>query len=440
MSKVQVIYADRKYDAEDRLGQFLDTSDFDVMVDQDTDLYGPSIDGAKTEDNVIAKFRKNWFTAEEQQLAYDGLREAAVESQNRGMAAGPRGEILGASGRGGREWVTPYQMDVLAFLLRPLNQLDSSETLDTIKALHAGKKVDDTRGLVWKIARIREDKPEYYGWFDVWLNEVKDKTREEQMAEAQFVKDNYISETNYAQSVMSGVAGYFGRYPRIPWGRITSYTEKNPEAFAKSFPFLNKLDAGFRELLPERWAKQRAAADKLDPRFVIDKTVFTTLTVNHNWRTAAHYDAGDLDTGFSNLTAVTNQGKGWKGGALILPQYRVAVNLRHGDLLLVANHTAIHGNLPLEGGEEDDRLSLVAYFREDMLQLKSFEYEQLRRQFVYENSKNKNHPYYRPLFNGVYPGMWESKEWAEYLKAHDMVDEDGKVSTENVAGLEDFFL
>lgn len=428
-----------KHDCEHRLGQFLDETDFDTMMTEDFDLYGPSIDGQLTEENVIAKFRKNWFTAEEQQKAYDGLREAATESQNRGMAAGPRGEILGASGRGGREWVSPYQMDVLEYLLRPLNQLEDDNSIEKIKQVHSGKKpVEDTRGLVWKIAEIKKDHGEYYGFFDKWVATIIDKPRKVQIKEAEKVRTKYISETNYAQSVMSGVAGYFGRYPRIPWGRITSYTEKNLEKFELCYPFLNKLDKGFKELLPQRWAKQRAAADKMDPRFVIDKTVFTTLTVNYNWRTAAHYDAGDLDSGFSNLAGITNQGKGWKGGELILPQYRVAVALKAGDLLLVANHTAIHGNLPLTGGDEDDRVSIVAYFREDMLNLKSFDYEQLRKQFVTETSKNKNHPHYRPLFNGVFPGQWDSEEWRQFLIKHNHYDEDGKVNVK-ASSLQDFF-
>ena len=140
--------------------------------------------------------------------------------------------------------------------------------------------------------------PEYHGWFDKWVTGIHNLSREEQKEEAEFVIKNYISDTNYAQSVMSGIAGYFDRYPRIPYGRATAYTEKNPEAFAESFPFLNKLNDQFRELLPVRWGTQRACADKLDPRFLIDNTVFTTLTVNHNWRTACHRDAGDLHEGF----------------------------------------------------------------------------------------------------------------------------------------------
>jgi hypothetical protein len=431
---VKVIQA-KKYDAKHLEGTFLDDTSYDTMVDFDCDLYGPSLDGSMNEDNIVAKFRKNVFTEKEQQLCYEGLRNAATESQNRGKAAGPRGEKLGSANRGGRDWVTAFQLDVLEFLCRPENLLDDSETLDTIKARHK-KLQEDTRGCVWLRSKVIPEQGEYEGWFDRWLEQVRDLPRADTRKKAIYVRDNYISDTNYAQSVMSGVAGYYGRYPRIPWGRASAYTEKNPELFAKSFPFLRKLNKEFKRLLPERWANQNREIQKLDKRFVIDETVFTTLTVNHNWRTAAHYDAGDLDAGFSNLTAVTDKGKGWRGAALVLPEFRVAVDLRPGDLLLVANHTALHGNLPLEG-EENDRLSIVAYFREDMLNLKSYDYEALRRQFITERSKNKDHKFYRPLWNGVSPGWETSDEWAEYLKAHKMADEDRKVGTSS--GLEDFF-
>ena len=62
---------------------------------------------------VFFKFRKNVFTKEECDNAYQGLRDAAVESQNRGIAAGPRAEKLG-----GRDWVTEYHHDILDFLLK----------------------------------------------------------------------------------------------------------------------------------------------------------------------------------------------------------------------------------------------------------------------------------------------------------------------------------
>lgn len=432
MSEVKVIYADKKYDASHLIGQFVDSNNYDTLINEDTDIYSPSIDGKMSEENCLIKFRKGVFTQEEQDLCYEGLISAATESQNRGMAAGPRGNILSSTNRGGREWVTPYQVAVLEYLTRSHDSLDE-ETLEDIKTRFTGKaESEDTRGYVWMRSKVQEDHDPYYGWFDRWVAGLSNYSREEQRNAAIHVRDNYVSVTNYAQTVMSGVAGYYSRYPRIPYGRATAFTEKNPEDFAKSFPFLNKLNHCFRELLPVRWGAQRAAADKLDSRFLIDETVFTTLTVNHNFRTAAHLDAGDLASGFSNLSAL---GKGWEGAELILPEYRTAVKLEPGDLLLVANHTAIHGNSPL-GGENPDRMTIVAYFREDMLETKGWEYEQLRKQFVDSRRTNKNHALWRPLWNGVSSGMWESQDWYDYLSQHGMKDPYGG---DNVSSLEGFF-
>ena len=122
---------------------------------------------------------------------------------------------------------------------------------------------------------------------------------------------------------------------------------------------------------------------------------------------------------------------------LVFPEYRIAVNVRPGDLLLVNNHEVLHGNTPIELNRPDaERISWVAYFREKMIDLNSYEYESLRRQFVEECKTNKSHPYYRKLFNGVYPGMFESKEWYEYLIKYNMKDPYGK---DEAGSLESFF-
>ena len=118
-------------------------------------------------------------------------------------------------------------------------------------------------------------------------------------------------------------------------------------------------------------------------------------------------------TGFSTIAAFTGpEQMGWKGGEFILPEYRIAIKLEPGDLLLVDSHSAIHANAPLVGSK-NDRLTAVAYFREDMLELKSRRYEKLREQFV------KQH--------GVRRGMWRSRAWAEFLSHHNAFDEDGLV-------------
>ena len=425
----------QKIDSEETLGTFISNNYYDRVIETDCDLYAWNQTGINDETNIIFKYRKNVFTKEECDAAYAGLREAAVESQNRGLAAGPRGDFLGTSGRGGRDWVTAEHEDILSFLTRPVTSFDD-DTIESIREHHKANSKEETRGRVWLRSEVMKKYPEYHGWFDKWLSGLHNMSREEQHIEAEFVIDNYISDTNYAQSVMSGIAGYFDRYPRIPYGRATSYTEKNYEKFALCYPYLHKLNSQFRELIPGRWKAQNEQASKLDPRFCIDGTVFTTLTVNHNWRTACHRDAGDLTTGFSNICGVTGpDGKGWRGGQFILPEYRIAINLQPGDMLLVNNHEGIHGNDELIG-EDNDRMTIVAYFREKMLELKSWEYENLRKQFVDERRMNKSHKLQRPLWNGVSPGMWEDQEWYDYMKAHNIPNPYAK---QEAASLEDFF-
>jgi hypothetical protein len=241
----------KKIDSEETLGQFISKEYYDRVIETDCDLYAESLDDSTNEENIIFKYRKNVFTKEEQDAAYAGLREAAVESQNRGLAAGPRGDMLGATGRGGRDWVTPYHVDILNYLLRSDNILVQDQTIESIKEYHKNNsEKDETRGQVWLRSEVTKLYPEYHGWFDKWLDGVMKLPREQQVHDAKFVIKNYISETNYAQSVMSGIAGYFDRYPRIPYGRETSYTEKNREKFALCYPYLHKLNSQFKELIP----------------------------------------------------------------------------------------------------------------------------------------------------------------------------------------------
>ena len=438
-------------DSEKLLGTYMEDEHYDLLVEDDADFFAPTDFGAEnSEANVMFIYRRGVFTEEEQLGAYDALVEAATETQNRGTAAGPKGDMLSASGRGGREWVTPFQAEVLEWLGRPLSALVDDENIDTIRARHENSKAgsEEPRGVVWMRSEVTKEYPEYYGWFDKWLETVLPLSREEQIKETERVTSKFISETNYAQSVMSGIAGFFDRYPRIPYGRATSFTEKNYDKYEGCYPFMRKLAKKFEELLPNRHKAQVAQANRLDEQFRVAgrETPFTTITVNKNFRTAAHRDAGDLTEGFSNLSVIAKD-KEWKGGYLVLPEFRVAINIRPGDLLLINNHEGIHGNTPLlppEGKDIEDmeRISLVCYFREKMTELGSWEYEQTRKQFVDDRRKNPDHPLQRRLWNGVSPGMWDTQEWFDYLRENggeQMLEYYHPEAADDGGSLEDFF-
>jgi len=396
----KVIIAKAKIDCEHLLGQFLDESHFDTVINEDTDCYFQSED----ESNIAFKFRKNYFSKEQQDAAYAGLREAATQTQNRGLAAGPKGEKCG-----GREWVTEFQLRAIDYLKKQAeNSVIQVNVKEEIESLRLRYEHEETsRGLVWLSAKVKEDEFD----FEKWLKEVVKLSIKERKDEARGVEETYISDTTYANVVFSGIAGWFDRYPRIPYGRATAYTQNSYDKFQLSFPFLQTLDRGFKELLPTRHAAQREAADQIDPAFLVPETVFTTITVNKTFRTAAHRDAGDFSNGLSNLLVLSNNGN-YTGGYLILPEVRIAVNVRPGDLLLVNNHEYIHGNTPIELQDEvAERVSLVCYLREKMLDLGDNAFENLRYDFVESRRKNKEHPMQRHLWNGISEGMWESDEW-----------------------------
>lgn len=420
------IVAPYKHNCEHLLGTFLDHTHYDTLVTESCNFYQPSfcrsVNEEKTcphnpklecstcskgidEDNIVFVFRKNFFTQEEMDGALEGLSGAANLSQNRGLAAGTK-----AVG-GKRDWVTDEQYDILSYFSNEeeYEEVLNVDRIEEIRSKYRGKEIISSRGKIWN-KTIGKDFV-----FDKWVEEVKHLHKKDQIEK---VKEIYkhISGTTYANAVHSGIAGWYDRYIRIPYGRATSYTEHNFETFKKAYPFLQKLSWAFSELLPKRYAVQKSCIDRIDPRFHVPDTVFTTITVNKSFRTAAHLDAGDLHSGFSNLTVVSN-GKKYSGGILVAPEFRAAVDVRPGDLLLINNHAIIHGNTPIVLEEEGaDRYSVVSYFRYNMLELGSKEYEDARHDFVKERKENESHPLWRPFWNGVSEHMFESEEWYNYLK------------------------
>lgn len=164
--------------------------------------------------------------------------------------------------------------------------------------------------------------------------------------------------------VNSWIVGYFERSVRMPYCRSCAWNLANPEKFKKLFPMVKEVDALFKEIIPDRYENQRKFAEKTSKDFLIPGTVFTTLTLNKTFRTACHKDAGDLESGFSCLSVI-RQGM-FKGGNLVLPEWRIAVKLDTYDLVMFDAHE-FHGNtqiIPLS--PDAQRFSIVYYYREAM--------------------------------------------------------------------------
>lgn len=203
---------------------------------------------------------------------------------------------------------------------------------------------------------------------------------------------------NTARPVMSAILGAVDPTPRLPTCRLTAFTAKETMAWDNLQPLWRQIARLFEQHVPDRYANQARQAAQTHDEWVIAGTPFTTVTVNNSYSTGVHTDKGDLDAGFSCL-GVLRKGS-YTGGHLTFPEYRVAVELQHGDLLLMDAHEW-HGNTKMvcECGDAlfekpcdrcgAERISVVCYYRTRMAQCGTAAQEARKRLLAVEAKHSK---------------------------------------------------
>lgn len=314
-------------------GKFLDEDSYDILIS------GEDADVIMEEDQCpLIVFRHKVLPATACKAAYPALRGAAHSTDNRGMAAGevPEGLKTNELVRVGKTRVRRVKRD--GTLSNTFETVSGKNRYENPKRI--GKMVGDV-----KFRRIKQDGT---------LDEVKRSMK----------------------PVESGIVGFFDRNARFPFCRLTAFNLDEPDKFAAAMPLIRAIDSVFKKEVPDRYAAQLEMIEKTSPDFVISDTVFTTITVNKNWQTAVHKDAGDLEEGFGVMTAL--RAGYYTGCYLVFPQYRVAIDMQSRDLCLADVHQW-HGNTPVIGIEGAyERISLVLYMRKKMVHCLSAEEELIR--------------------------------------------------------------
>jgi hypothetical protein len=182
-------------------------------------------------------------------------------------------------------------------------------------------------------------------------------------------KDGSVSNITVGNKVFSGNVGYMDAGAMVHYCRKTAFARDYFEKFTEGIPFVKHIDDLYKELCPEHYAKQKAIAEGTNKNYVIADTSFTTVTVNRNFATAVHKDAGDYPEGFGNLI-IYREGH-YEGSYFCLPEYGVGIDMQNQDVLFADVHSW-HGNTPYENTSEDFmRIAFVMYYREYMYQCKS---------------------------------------------------------------------
>lgn len=176
--------------------------------------------------------------------------------------------------------------------------------------------------------------------------------------------------SNTRVPVRSGIIGFYDRLtPQMKEalgvhkaGRKTAFTANYPEDWRAVVPIFQRLNGWYKQVSPHYYKIQKEEAARVRRDLLIPGTVFSTVTVNQDWRTATHTDRGNFDRALSCMAVL---GRGFRGGMLGFPRHRVAVKMEPGDAILMDGHEP-HCNTPLTIEEGGTRFSMVCYLRQDM--------------------------------------------------------------------------
>lgn len=161
--------------------------------------------------------------------------------------------------------------------------------------------------------------------------------------------------------VKSYKAGY--NYWRFQGGCAlkTGFTKQFPDQWEKSVPFFNAIGAHFEQTMPRVAAIHRDAMKGWED-YLIGDTALSTVAINVNYESAYHVDRGDLKDGFSTLT-VCEFGE-YDGGLYMVPEYKLGIDVREGDVVYSQSHKYWHGNTEIQPKTEGARrMSFITYLK-----------------------------------------------------------------------------
>ncbi|KAG5509339.1 hypothetical protein JKF63_06649 [Porcisia hertigi] len=176
-------------------------------------------------------------------------------------------------------------------------------------------------------------------------------------------KKNLRAATNGGLPPDTGLVGYYDYLtnPTPHKCRETAFSRKNWGLFSQSEPLLKHLDKLYSQLAPTHHHLQRVA---IPAQYQLCGTVFSTITVNRNFRTAVHTDKGDFRSGLGVLSVINGE---FEGCHLAIKKLKKAFQLKVGDVLLF-DTSLEHGNTEVMNPENHwQRTSIVCYLRTGLM-------------------------------------------------------------------------
>jgi hypothetical protein len=153
-------------------------------------------------------------------------------------------------------------------------------------------------------------------------------------------KSGYIIKSHTTEICNGYKSQNFGYYLDKGKLKMNTDTKRFYKDFEENKFFIEQMGCMAKKYFPEYE----------DTKYVFD-TIFNTLTINNNGRSACHIDGKNKSWGC--LTAFGN----YKGGEVIFPEFKIAFKLEVGDILIFNSRIVYHANAPFTG----NRISVVGY-------------------------------------------------------------------------------
>ena len=289
------------------------------IIKSDTDIYYLDENGAE---KLLLKFRKRVISDKLIDIGWKSYKDLAKASRGRGASAGPiatdshywkKRRLVKTN-----KWSTGYLTPKGNEMYEKFNELNLEDLL--------------------KLCTEENIK-------------LKENSEKEDIIMTIISKKGGVSKMKVNNQVASNPIGYYEgakNFADLPC-RLTHFTRTNFEKYNEGLKFIQRIDKLFQRLIPEAHQRQLERADTKS-HLKIPKTSFSTITINRNFRTALHRDAGDFKGGFGNLTVI-ERGK-YHGGYTVFPQFGVGIDLRNNDFVAMDVHQW-HSNTPIYETDED---------------------------------------------------------------------------------------
>ena len=202
-----------------------------------------------------------------------------------------------------------------------------------------------------------------------------------------YKKDGEKSKTHICNLAKSNVIGYIDTAIRggnkLSGTHLSKYCIDYPQRYEETKPLVEKMSELFKEIDNDHW---NLLDEKIENDYRIGNSCFSTVTINSSWQSATHYDANNGDNLLACMAVVedyTNKNE-YIGGHFLLPEFKLAFNVRHGDIILCNTQSYLHCNSPLIATEPTkivgkfssqditngwyfNRLSIVAYLKKSCI-------------------------------------------------------------------------